>query len=223
MTESSLKNWSTPSAPARARIVGRGVCLEPLNATTHGADLWAAYAGDDSIWRFMAYGPFESAALFHEWLLSRRHADDPLTFAIVDMASGRATGLLAMMAIRPDSGVIEIGHIVLAPSLQRTAGATEAMYLGLKHLFDLGYRRIEWKCDMRNSASKRAAKRLGFLFEGLFHQHMIVKGENRDTSWFAMLDKDWPGRRVGFESWLAPENFDEAGQQRRPLVLFMPD
>jgi RimJ/RimL family protein N-acetyltransferase len=223
VTENSLGGWAAPRPPTRVAILGRAARLEPLNAQTHCADLWAAFRSDDMIWRFMAYGPFASEAVFRQWLEARISPDDPLTFAIIDAASGRATGLLAMLAIRPETGVVEIGHIVLSPALQKTTAATEAIYLALKYLFTLGYRRVEWKSDERNRASKRAAKRFGFIFEGLFHQHMIVKGENRDTSWFAMLDREWPGLQLAFEKWLAPENFDPDGKQRRNLALFQPD
>lgn len=204
-------------------IVGRAARLEPLDADAHAADLWAALHADDRLWQFMSYGPFASQPLFRAWLESRCGCDDPLAFAVIDAASGQARGLLSLMAVRPESGVIEIGHIVLSPALQKTAAATQALFLALSHVFALGYRRVEWKCDARNSASRRAAKRLGFLFEGLFHQHMIVKGENRDTAWFAVLDREWPALKPAFEAWLGPENFDAAGRQRRPLVSFQPD
>ena len=208
--------------PARATISGQYVRLEPLDAHEHGESLAAAFAADETLWNFMAYGPFE-ATEFCLWLEAREKLVDPMIFAIVEAASGRALGLLGMMAIRPEAGVVELGHIVMGKDLQRTSAATEAIYLALRTLFDLGYRRIEWKCDARNSASKRAARRFGFLFEGLFHQHMVVKGANRDTAWFAMLDAEWAARRTAFEGWLKPENFDAAGRQLRPLVLFDPD
>ncbi len=223
MAENTLDAWIAPRLPARMALAGRTARLEPLNATTHGVDLWTAFKGDDAIWRFMAYGPFATEALFRQWLESRVAPDDPLTFAIVDVARGRASGLLAMTAIRPEAGVLEMGHIVLSPALQKNTAATEGIYLALNHVFALGYRRVEWKCDERNRASKRAAKRLGFLFEGLFHQHMVVKGENRDTSWFALLDREWPALKRAFENWLSRGNFDAGGIQRRPLAAFQPD
>ena len=219
---SDLPDRRVPPAPPRETIAGRFARLEPLDPRAHGADLRAHFAKDDAIWRYMAYGPFPGDDDFRRWLDTRAEPADPLTFAIVDAASGRATGLLALMAIRPDQGVVEIGNVVLSPALRRTTAATEAICLALKRVFALGYRRVEWKCDARNVASKNAAKRFGFQFEGLFRQHMIVKGENRDTAWFAMLDCEWPDRETAFEGWLAPRNFDSAGRQIRPLVSFEP-
>ena len=171
----------------------------------------------------MAYGPFADETVFATWVAQREGETSNLTFAIVDTASHEASGLLSFMAIRPDMGVLEIGHIVFAPALQKTRVATAAFFIAIDAAFALGYRRVVWKCDARNIASKRAAHRLGFRFEGLFHQHMIVKGENRDTSWFAMLDQDWARQRGAFEGWLADANFDAAGRQRRPLLSFEAD
>ncbi len=145
-------------------------------------------------------------------------ADDPLLFAIVDRATGRAAGAAAYLRMAPAHGVIEIGHIWFGSSLQRTAAATEAIFLLARHAFDdLGHRRLEWKCDARNAWSRRAAERFGFTFEGVFRQHMIVKGANRDTAWYAILDGEWPLLRAGFERWLDPANFDDAGRQRTAL------
>ncbi len=139
-------------------------------------------------------------------------------FAVRDEGSGRAGGVASYLNIHPQPGTIEIGHIWFGPALQRTPAATEALYLLLHHAFDdLGYRRLEWKCNALNAASRRAAVRLGFAFEGTFYQHQIVKGRNRDTTWFSILDGEWPPIRANFEAWLAPENFDEAGGQRASL------
>jgi RimJ/RimL family protein N-acetyltransferase len=163
-------------------------------------------------------GPFADRAAFAEALKTRQASNDPLFFAILDARSGRATGIASYMRIEPAHRVIEIGGIVLSPALQRKPGATEAMYLMARHVFeDLGYRRYEWKCDALNAPSRRAALRLGFTFEGIFRSHMIIKGRNRDTAWFAMLDSDWPARKAAFEAWLAPDNFDANGEQKQSL------
>jgi RimJ/RimL family protein N-acetyltransferase len=165
----------------------------------------------------MFYGPFADRAAFAAWLGGRQALGDPFYYAIMDR-SGHARGLAALMSIRPDMRVIEIGHIMLAPALQRSALATEAQFLLARYVFEtLGYRRYEWKCDALNGRSRRAALRLGFAFEGIFRNHMIVKGRSRDTAWFAMTDADWPARKAAFERWLAPDNFDAEGRQRVSL------
>jgi RimJ/RimL family protein N-acetyltransferase len=211
-------------APKRARpsgpvtLTGRFAHIERLDAARHGAEIWEAVKGKDDIWTHMAYGPFADFRAFSEWLAGRAALDDPLCYVVIDRWAGRALGVATLMEIRPAMGVVEVGHIVFSPALQRTPIATEAQYLLARHVFDdLGYRRYEWKCDALNAASRRAAERLGFVFEGVFRQHMIVKGRNRDTAWYAMLDKEWPRARAAFEQWLVPENFDSKGCQRRRL------
>src|SRR4029077_15892498 len=146
--------------------------------------------------------------------------DDPLTFAIIDLASGTARALASFMSMDPANGVIEIGHIWLSPGLQRTRQATEAIYLMSRHAFELGNRRLEWKCDSLNQPSRRAAERFGFVFEGVFRQHMVIKDRNRDTAWFSIVDSEGPAVRAAFEAWLAPDNFDEEGRQRRSLAEY---
>jgi RimJ/RimL family protein N-acetyltransferase len=206
--------------PQAVTLSGRYGSVERLDAARHRADLWDAVAGHASIWTYMRYGPFADAAVFFDWLASREEAHDPFYYAIVD-ASGRALGLAALMRIEPDMRVIEVGNILLSPSLQRTALATEAQYLLARHVFEmLGYRRHEWKCDALNAASRRAALRFGFSFEGIFRDHMIIKGRSRDTAWFAMLETEWPARKAAFEQWLAPENFDADGMQKKKLGEF---
>ncbi len=156
---------------------------------------------------------------FDEWLLRSSASDDPLFLAVVDAATGRAEGRQALMRITPEHGVVEIGHVLWGPRMARTRIATEALFLAARHVFDdLGYRRFEWKCNSRNEPSRRAALRFGFQFEGIFRQHMVQKGENRDTAWFAIIDADWPRLRAGYERWLAPDNFDASGQQRLTLA-----
>ncbi len=173
------------------------------------------------MWDYMPYGPFEDASAFQAWLRERATLDDPYVYAVV-APDGHAIGIAALMAIRPDMGVIEVGHIAYAPGLQRTPLGTEAQYLLARYAFDtLGYRRYEWKCNALNAASRRAAQRYGFTFEGMFRQHMIVKGKNRDTAWFSIIDTEWPDRRAAFERWLAPANFDADGRQKASLASFM--
>ena len=169
------------------------------------------------MWTYLAYGPFRSRADYRAWIELNAVTTDPLFFAIVDNATGRATGVAAYLRIDPANGSIEIGHLAYSPALQRTAAATEAMYLMIRRAFDLGYRRCEWKCNDLNEPSKTAARRLGFTFEGLFRQAMVVKGRNRDTAWFSIIDTEWPVHRAAFECWLAPDNFDANGRQRTAL------
>ncbi len=206
--------------PSRTVLQGRYVRLEPL-APGHAADLYRASTPNDAAERF-AYlfeAPPASEAAMSAWVEMAAAAADPLMFAIVDQASGEARGRQALMRIVPEHGVIEIGSIYWGPGLAQTRGATEALYLFARHIFDdLSYRRFEWKCNNRNEPSKRAAARFGFTFEGVFRQHMIVKGENRDTAWFSLLDSEWPARRAAFEAWLDPANFDAQGRQLRPLA-----
>jgi RimJ/RimL family protein N-acetyltransferase len=206
--------------PARAPIAGARVVLEPADPAAHADDLFRAGhdGGDPSLWDFLPYGPFGDAAALRSWLEGMAAGDDPLLFAIVDRATGRAAGAASYLRMEPTHGVIEVGHIWFGASLQRTPAATEAIFLLARHAFDdLGHRRLEWKCDARNARSRRAAERFGFTFEGVFRQHMIVKGANRDTAWYAILDGEWPFLRAAFERWLAPANFDAAGRQRTTL------
>jgi RimJ/RimL family protein N-acetyltransferase len=206
--------------PQAVTLSGRHGSVERLDAARHRANLWDAVAGHRDIWTYMRYGPFTDAAVFSDWLTSREEASDPFYYAIVDR-SGRAQGLASLMRIEPEMRVIEVGNILLSPSLQRTPLATEAQYLLARYVFEtLGFRRYEWKCDALNAASRRAALRLGFSFEGIFRDHMIIKGRSRDTAWFAMLAAEWPARKADFERWLAPENFDANGAQKTKLGEF---
>ena len=200
---------------------GRYVRLEPLDAARHGDDLFAAGPTSDALLRYLPERPFPDRAAFQPWLDKAAASEDPLFFAVVDKATGRAEGRLSLMRFDPAHGVIETGHLLFGPRLGQTRGATEAVYLLARHIFDeLGYRRFEWKCNNANEPSKRAAARFGFAFEGVFRQHMVIKGENRDTAWYSMLDGEWPARRRAFERWLEPSNFDDAGraapQPQRP-------
>jgi RimJ/RimL family protein N-acetyltransferase len=201
--------------PNAITLPGRYGAVERLKASKHGVSLWDAVRGHDKLWTYMAYGPFAGEGAFSDWLASREALPDPYYYAIVE-PSGRAVGLTTLMSIRPDMRVVEVGNILLGPSLQRTVLATEAQYLLARYAFEvLRFRRYEWKCDALNAASRRAALRFGFSFEGLFRDHMIIKGRSRDTAWFAMLEGEWPARKAAFELWLAPENFAADGTQKR--------
>jgi len=205
--------------PPEAHIVGRLVRLEPLDADSHAEGLFPAYKGHDHLWTYMPHGPFQSLQDLRTWIESKQHRPDPMFFAIIDQRTDKPVGVASYMRIDPNARSIEIGWITYSPLLQRTAGATEAIYLMMRQAFDLGYRRFEWKCNVLNEASIRAAKRLGMSYEGTFRQATVVKGRNRDTAWFSLLDSEWPTARQAFETWLAPENFDDHGQQRTPLRI----
>ena len=214
-------------APERAPLEGRLVRLEPLDADRHAAALFAqAHDGSKAaarLWDYLPYGPFESEAAMRPWLERCAGESDPLFFALVERASGEARGMASYLRITPAHGVIEIGHIWFSPGLQRSAAATEAIHLMIAHAFDgLGYRRVEWKCNALNEGSRRAAKRFGFRYEGTFYRHQVVRGCNRDTAWYALIEEDWPAVRTAFRSWLEPENFDGSGAQRRRLSELMP-
>ena len=217
-----LAAWTPARRPVREVLTGARVELQPLDADGHAAGLFAAAQGgeaDPRLWDFLGYGPFGTESEFVDWAIEQARSEDPLFFAIVDRATGRAAGMATFMRIEPDHGCIEIGNIWFGAALQRTPQATEAIYLLARHAFDaLGNRRLEWKCDAANARSRSAALRFGFTFEGVFRQHMVIKGRNRDTAWFAMLDHEWPVVRRAFEAWLDPANFDASGAQRRPLV-----
>lgn len=205
--------------PERTTLAGRYVRLEPL-ALAHAADLFAASndAAASERYRWLFESAPASLGEMQAWALRVEADADPMLFAVVDQASGTALGRQALMRIVPEHGVIEIGAIYWGPDMARTRRATEALYLFARHVFDdLGYRRFEWKCNDRNGPSKRAAERFGFTYEGLFRQHMIQKGENRDTAWFSMLDGEWPVIRAEYERWLDPANFDADGVQRTAL------
>lgn len=200
-------------------MVGRHCSLEILNVERHGQALFEADSLDrtGASWAYLPYGPFASRAEHAEWLQAMSSAGDPQFFAVVD-AEGCAVGVLSFQRIEPTHGVLEIGHVHFSPRLQRTVAATEALALMLIRTFDeLGYRRCEWKCNSLNAASKRAALRFGFRHEGVFRQAAVMKGRNRDTAWYSMLDSEWPLARQAFTEWLAPRNFDSAGQQRETL------
>jgi RimJ/RimL family protein N-acetyltransferase len=201
-------------------MTGRYVTLERLDPVLHGDPLWREVGGPEKAdyWRWMPDGPFPDRESFAAALSAKSATSDPLFYAVVDHALGEALGIASYMRIEPKHRVIEVGGIMFGPSLQQTRSATEAMYLMAKHAFeDQGYRRYEWKCNVLNEPSKRAALRFGFTFEGIFRQHMMIKGVNRDTAWFSMLDSEWPARKAAFERWLDPANFDPNGRQLTSL------
>ncbi|MDA0994492.1 MAG: GNAT family protein [Proteobacteria bacterium] len=212
--------WDGARRPPRTPMEGRFCRTEPLTSERHLADLFEAYAEDaeGKLWTYMFNGPFQSATELRDWMTSASASDDPLFYAIIDVSTGKAVGMAAYMRIKPGVGVIEVGNIAYSPKLQRTPVATEAMFLMMRRAFkELGYRRYEWKCDSLNAASRRAAERLGFTFDGLFKQAIVYKGRNRDTAWYSILDRDWPALERAYTTWLDAENFDENGQQKRKL------
>jgi RimJ/RimL family protein N-acetyltransferase len=213
--------WTTAKRPAHTELRGSHILLRPVNAEADAEPLYAVSHppdGDPAIWTYLPDGPYECAEHLRQTLGWAEASTDPLYFTLVRIADERPLGWVSYLRITPEYGVIEIGHIWFAPELQRTTAATEAVYLLARHAFDdLGYRRLEWKCNALNAASRRAAERFGFTFEGVFRKHQIVKGRNRDTAWYAITDDEWPAIRAGFHSWLLPENFDDAGRQIRSL------
>jgi RimJ/RimL family protein N-acetyltransferase len=219
---SSAAPLSAPFAiPTRMRLSGRLTTLVPLEPA-HADDLYAATHGEEreALWRYMSIGPFADRAAFRAAVERMAAATDALSFAVLDNRDGRALGFQSYLNIDPANRAVEVGGVLYSPALQRTAAATEAQYLFAAHAFEtLSCRRYVWKCDNANEKSKAAALRLGFSPEGLFRQHMIVKGRNRDTAWFSMLDSEWPARKAAFEAFLDPANFDAAGRQKTPLSI----
>lgn len=203
--------------PDKRPLPGRWVRLDPLIAATHGPQLFSAFNGlpqSDDLWTWMAFGPFADEASFMQLVEKQQNAKDAWFYAFVSRTTGKALGVGSFMRADPANGVIEIGSIWMATQLQRTREATEAIYLMIRHAFDdLGVRRLEWKCDALNAPSRRAAKRFGFVEEGTFRQHMLIKGRNRDTTWFSIIDSEWPNLRPRYEAWLADANFDTDGRE----------
>ncbi|WP_457647292.1 GNAT family N-acetyltransferase [Profundibacter sp.] len=218
-----LTNWTPPPRPSAPVLEGCYARLERLDADCHAEELFQANLLDTSIWDYMSHGPFSSADAYSEWVRNAAALDDPFYYAIRNLESGRAEGVASYLRIKPEMGVIEVGSIVFTPPLQRTRAATEAMFLMMQWVFEAGYRRYEWKCDALNAPSRRAALRLGFGFEGVFRQHMVIKGRNRDTAWFAVCDSEWPALKTAYQTWLDPENFDANGQQHISLSALTSD
>lgn len=209
--------FTPPPHPGEIALSGHYAALERLDADRHAMDLHRAFSADDSVWDYMSYGPFAGTTAYRRWVKEHEGSQDPLYFAIRDLETGHFAGVASFLRIDRSNGVIEIGHICLGPELQKTRAATEALFLMMQWAFTSGYRRFEWKCNARNISSRRAAQRLGFSYEGIFRQHMIVKGQNRDTAWFSVIDSEWPGLQEAFGAWLAPSNFSAGGRQRESL------
>ena len=215
----AVPGWQSPPVPTREPLQGRFCRVEPLDAERHADALYEAYALDTEgrLWTYLFTGPFPTKESYRDWADKASRSSDPLFHAIVDVTTGKAVGVAGYMRIDPANGCIEIGHLAFSSLLQRTPAATEAMYLMMRRAFDLGYRRYEWKCDALNAPSRMAAKRLGFSFEGIFRQAVIYKGRSRDTAWFSIIDREWPGLKTAFERWLDPANFDGRGNQKARL------
>lgn len=216
-----LKDWKPCQIPAKSAISGKYTRLEVLDSTKHAEDLHNAFQLDTEgkLWTYLPYGPFATVEAFSTWVDSMTSGKDPIFYAVVDMKTSKAIGVVSYLNIVADVGTIEVGHLNYSPLMQKTIIATEAMYLLMKRAFDeLGYRRYEWKCDALNAGSRGAALRLGFEFEGIFRQASVYKGRNRDTAWFSIIDTEWPLLKKAFEVWLAVDNFDANGRQIKKLT-----
>ncbi|MBN2906387.1 MAG: GNAT family N-acetyltransferase [Rhodobacteraceae bacterium] len=209
----AVPNWTPPPWPQRQPIVGRYATLEPLDPDRHAAQLHRANGTGEALWTYLPYGPFPSAAQYHRWMRDVIATEDPVFYAIRNTQTGKCGGIISYLRITPQAGTIEIGHVNFSPELQRTRAASEAAMLMIGWAFSAGYRRVEWKCNALNMASRRAAQRLGLSFEGIFRQQAVVKGRNRDTAWFAAIDAEWPALQEAYAAWLAPSNFDAEEQQ----------
>ena len=219
-----VPEWQGAVTPRREPMAGRFCRLELLDTNAHLEDLYEAFSEDAEgrLWTYMSSGPFDSVDQFRDWMDAACSTEDPLYYAIIDLTSGKAVGVCAYLRIQQAVGVIEVGSITYSPQLQRTPMATEAMYLMMARVFDeLGYRRYEWKCDSLNAASRNAALRLGFSYDGLFEQAVVYKGRNRDTAWYSILDRDWPALKRAYAGWLDTQNFDERGAQKQRLQDFI--
>ena len=217
-----VPDWQPARLADTHTLQGRFIRLEKLNVASHGDGLWAALEGpnsDPKLWDYLPYGPFTERKDFDAWLTRHAADTDPWFYAVVDQATGAVDGCLSLMSIVPAHGRIEIGHVTFGASMQRTPKGTEAIYLLARESFALGNRRLEWKCNADNARSMRAAERFGFTYEGAFRQHMVVKGLNRTTAWYSIIDREWPELQRAFEGWLAEDNFQD-GQQIKGLEAF---
>lgn len=215
-----VPRWRVPPAPSDDAMAGRLCRIERLDPARHGAQLFEANSLDTEgrNWTYLPYGPFHSLDDYRKWLESVAGSEDPMFHVVIDTGTERAVGVASYLRIEPAQGVIEVGHINYSPMLQGRPAATEAMFLMMQRVFDLGYRRYEWKCDALNDKSCAAARRLGFSYEGTFRQATMYKGRNRDTAWFSVIDSEWPAMKEAFTRWLNPSNFDEQGNQRTRLA-----
>lgn len=214
-----VPDWTAPPRPAHAMLEGRFARLEPLDPDAHAADLNDAFDQDTdgTVWTYLPSGPFPSRSGFHRFIREMAVSQDPLFFAVRDRSTGRALGFLSLLRIMPEAGTIEVGYITFSPLLQRTPAASEAIILLAREAFRIGYRRFEWKCNALNHVSRRAAQRYGFSYEGIFRQAAVIKGRNRDTAWFAMIDAEFPALNAAWTAWLDPKNFLQNGRQVRAL------
>lgn len=220
-----VPDWIPPETPPRTPMEGNHCRLVPFDISRHTEELFQACRADkeNRLWVYVPSGPFEDFEAFRDWAEKSSRDADRLVYSLIDLATKKSVGVASYMRIDPSNGSIEVGAITYSPALQRTIAGTEAMYLMMRRVFDeLGYRRYEWRCNSLNAASRRAAERYGFSFEGVFRQAAVVKGQNRDTAWYSIIDKDWPAIKGAFEAWLSPANFNEDGSQRRNLQSFMP-
>lgn len=219
----TLNDWQGAKPVSPLSQAGSLCRIEPINLEKHAVDLFETCVSDESeqLWTYMASHSFTTLAEFQDWMQKKCLSDDPLFHALIDRRSGKAVGMAALMRIDQEHGVVEIGNILYSTLVQKTTLVTEAMYLFMRHVFELGYRRYEWKCDALNEPSVRAAKRLGFKYEGIFRQALVYKNRNRDTAWFSILDHEWPRVKHGYEQWLQPKNFDESGAQKKRLQDFI--
>ncbi|GLX89855.1 GNAT family acetyltransferase [Pseudomonas fragi] len=211
----SLQHWQPATTPDNRTLEGLYIRLEKLDPARHGDDLWLALQGPDSdpkLWDYLPYGPFPERSAFDAWLEKNAASADPHFYAVIDSANDQAQGMLSLMCIVPEHGRIEIGHVAFGAPMQRSPKSTEAVYLLAKEAFALGNRRLEWKCNNDNTRSKRTAVRLGYTFEGVFRQYMVVKGKNRDTTWYSIISTQWSPVAAGFEKWLALDNQPKSGQ-----------
>jgi RimJ/RimL family protein N-acetyltransferase len=213
-----VESWSEPEIPTGIVLKGKYVTLEPLQPALHAKDLYEANRLSDLIWDYLPYGPFETFPDYLAWAKSVEGQPDPVFFAAREAVSAKALGVMSFLRISPAAGSIEVGHINWSLPLQKTPAATETIYLMMKWAFDAGYRRLEWKCNALNIGSRRAAQRFGFSYEGVFRQHLVIQGRNRDTAWFACIDSEWPALKDAYETWLASSNFDENGLQKSSLA-----
>ncbi|HIF4729557.1 TPA: GNAT family N-acetyltransferase [Citrobacter amalonaticus] len=216
----ALPDWHGASVLQRTVLEGRYCRLEPLDPERHAGDLFDAYAqaDDERDWTWLASSRPDSVEATFHWLSGKANDDALVPFTVVDIRADRAVGLVCFMAIEREHGSVEIGHVTWSPRMKNSVLGTEAVWLLLRYAFALGYRRVEWKCDSLNLVSRRAAERLGFVFEGRFRQKIVRKGRNRDSDWLSMIDREWPECDRALQRWLAPENFDEHGRQRQTLA-----
>ena len=212
-----VHGWTPPAFPALLKMQGSYCTVEPFDPDAHGPALFDALSAIESDWTYLPYGPFRDLASFQDWIQTTCLGDDPQFYSLLENETGSPAGVASYLRITPKSGTIEVGHIHLGPALKRSRAATEAMYLMMDYAFSLGYRRYEWKCNALNQSSRNAALRLGFTFEGIWRQATVSKGRNRDTSWYSIVDADWPRIRKGFGRWLDASNFDSRGRQLRRL------